>query len=84
MCDYLKPAVLKVLDRNQYGVVPKYSTTQVLIHMIHNWAKGTDGNGANARVIMFVYRKAFDLIDHRILVTKLSYQISEISFELWM
>ena len=39
--------------------------------MVHNWAKGTDGNGATARVILFDYRKAFDLIDHSILVNKL-------------
>ena len=39
--------------------------------MIHNWAKGTDGNRATARVIMFDYRKAFDLIEQRFLVTKL-------------
>ena len=39
--------------------------------MVHNWAKGTDGNGATARVILFDYRKAFDLIDHSILVGKL-------------
>ena len=39
--------------------------------MVHNWAKETDGNGATARVILFDYRKAFDLIDHPILVGKL-------------
>ena len=71
MADYVKPAVLKVLDPNQYGAVPKSSTTQALIDMVHNWAKETDGNGATARVILFDYRKAFDLIDHSILVDKL-------------
>lgn len=39
--------------------------------MVRNWAMGTDGNGATARVILFNYRKAFDLIDHSILVGKL-------------
>ena len=71
VADYVKPAVLKVLDPNQYGAIPKSSTTQALIDMVHNWAKGTDGNGATARVILFDYRKAFDLIDHSILVGKL-------------
>ena len=71
MADYVKPAVLKVLDPNQYGAIPKSSTTQALIDMVHNWAKGTDGNGTTARVILFYYRKAFDLIDHSILVGKL-------------
>ena len=69
--DYVKPAVLDVLDPSQYGAVPNSSTTQALIHMLHNWSKETDGNGATVRAILFDYKKAFDLIDHRILVEKL-------------
>ena len=38
--------------------------------MVHNYAKGTDENGVTARVILFDYRNAFDLIDHSILVDK--------------
>ena len=69
--DYVKPAVLQVLDPNQYGAVPKSSTTQALIHMVHHWSKETDGNGATVRVTLFDYPKAFDLIVHKILVSKL-------------
>ena len=32
----------------------------------------TDGNGAFVRVVLFVFKKAFDLIEHGILVRKLS------------
>ena len=46
-------------------------TAQALIHMLHNWSKETDGNGVTVRAILFDYKKAFDLIDHRILVEKL-------------
>ena len=69
--DYFKPAVLKVLDPNQYGAVPHLSTTQALIHMVHSWAPVTDGNNATIRTVLCDYRKAFDLIDHSILVDKL-------------
>ena len=34
--------------------------------------RSTDGNGAIARVVLFDFKKAFDLIEHGILVTKLS------------
>ena len=44
--DHITPAVLKVLDPNQYGAVPHSSTTQALIHMVHSWAQATDGNSA--------------------------------------
>ena len=44
--DYVKSAVLDVLDPSQYGAIPKSATTQALIHMLDSWSKGTDANGA--------------------------------------
>ena len=41
--------------------------SNVNISMLHTWTKDTDGNGSITRVILFDFRKAFDLIDHRIL-----------------
>ena len=69
--DFIKPSVIKSIDSNQFGVVPKSSTSIALINMIHTWAKETDGNGAMVRVLLFDYRKAFDMIDHSTLVRKL-------------
>ena len=70
--DYLKSTVvLNVLDPSQYGAVPKSSTTQALIQMLHHWTERCDGNGATFRVTLYDYKKAFDPIDHRILVNKL-------------
>ena len=40
--------------------------------MLHHWFLETDGNGSTIRTILFDYRKAFDLIDHGILIDKLS------------
>lgn len=40
--------------------------------MVHSWAEATDGTGSAVRVSLFDYRKAFDLIDHHILATKVS------------
>ena len=69
---YVKPAVLSKIDPQQFGTVPKSSTTHALISMIHSWAKSTDGNGSTTRVVLFDFRKAFDLIDHHVLARKLS------------
>ena len=69
--DYVKPAIMIVLDPNQFGAVPKSSTTIALISMIHDWTISADGNGSTVRSILFDYRKAFDLIDHSILCNKL-------------
>ena len=39
--------------------------------MVHRWTEATDGSGAAVRVVLFDYRKAFDLIDHQTLVRKI-------------
>ena len=69
--DYVKPAVMSIIDDSQYGAIPNSSTTMALISMLHNWSINTDGNGATIRTIVFDYRKAFDFIDHEILIRKL-------------
>ena len=44
--------------------------------MLHKWNCDTDGNSATARIVLFDFKKAFDLIDHHILIQKLvSYEI---------
>ena len=40
--------------------------------MIHSWAKSADGNESTMRVVLFDFRKAFDLIGHHVLALKLS------------
>ena len=69
--DYVKPAIIDIIDASQYGAIPNSSTTMALISMLHHWFINTDGNGATIRTILFDYRKAFDFIDHTILVKKL-------------
>ena len=65
--EHVKPAVLSSLYPSQFGAIPKSSTTFALLR----WSKGTDGNGSTIRTLLFDYKKAFDLIDHSILVRKL-------------
>ena len=57
---------------SQLGAISRSNTTHALISMIHSWSKSTDGNGATTRVVLFDFRKAFDLVNHRILVEKIS------------
>ncbi len=69
---YIGPAILKAIDPNQFGAIPKSSTEQALISMLHYLSKETDGTFAAVRIVLFDYRKAFDLIDHHLLVQKLN------------
>ncbi|KXJ12410.1 Polycystic kidney disease protein 1-like 3 [Exaiptasia diaphana] len=57
------------IDKNQYGSIPNSNTTLALISMLHSWYKDTDG--ATVGVVLFDIKKAFDLIDHSILMAKL-------------
>jgi hypothetical protein len=68
----VKPAVVRKIDRNQFGTIRKSSTTHALISVIHKWKKQTDGSGSMVRLVLFYLKKAFDLIDHGILVDKLT------------
>jgi hypothetical protein len=39
---YVKPAVLKRIDSNQYGAIPNSSTTIALLSMLQSWNKATE------------------------------------------
>ena len=68
---FTKPAVLKRIDRNQYGMIPNSSTFHALVSMTLSWSELTDGNGGSTRVILFDFRKAVDLVNHYLLLEKL-------------
>ena len=68
----LKPVVLSAIDPGQFGFIPGSCTTFALISMFgHHWLRTTDGTGSTVRTALLDFRKAFDLIDHHILVAKL-------------
>lgn len=64
------------MDPLQFGFIPASCTTLALISMSNNWLAETDGTGSTVRVALLDYRKAFDLVDHNLLIAKLpSYEI---------
>ena len=66
----LKPVVLSHIDPGQFGFIPSSSTTFALISMFHHWLRATNGTGMTLRTALLDFRKAFDLVDHDILVGK--------------
>ena len=68
---YVKPAVLAKVDPKQFGTVPGSNTSEALVSIIHTWNSATYSSGATVRVLLFEFKKAFGLINHRILVGKL-------------
>ena len=52
--------------------------------MLNNWTQATDGSGAAVRVVLFDYRKAFDFIDHNLLVRKVFNLVIPRGMALWV
>ena len=57
------------IDPNQYGVLKGLSTTHALVDLLHN-VHEFGHNGNDARICFIDYTKAFNLIDHNILLSK--------------
>ena len=55
---YVGPVVLEIVDSKQFGTIPKSSTTQALISMIHKWSMATDSTGGAVRIVLLDYRKS--------------------------
>ena len=65
---YVKPQ----LHNKQYGGMAGTCTTDALVEMLHKWYESTDVTGNFARVLFLYYTKAFDLINHDILLNKMT------------
>ena len=56
---------------SQFGAIKGSSTTLALIKLIHQVLQGLEGKQTYARILLVDFSKAFDHIDHRILLEKL-------------
>ena len=61
--------IFNKLDSNQYGGLKGSSTTHALVDMVHTWLLAAEERKAS-HVVLLDYRKAFDHVDHTVLVTK--------------
>ena len=67
----LDEAIKGEIDVKQFGGISGSSTTYVLVEMVHLWYKATDQLNYHVRVVMLDYTKAFDLINHHLLLEQL-------------
>jgi retron-type reverse transcriptase len=63
-------SIVSLLSRYQSGFRPKHSTLSALIQMCDEWLQNMDNGNLNCVVFLDV-RKAFDSINHEILLQKM-------------
>ena len=59
------------IDERQFGGLAGTGTTDALVEMVHTWCEATDKPDTFVRVLLVDYSKAFDHINHEILIAKL-------------
>ena len=59
------------IDPNQFGSLKRSSTTFCLLDLVHNWLSEMDNPGCYIRACFQDFSKAFDRIDHNIVIKKL-------------
>jgi len=68
--DWLMPSLDPILDQNQFGCRPGRSTTHALVAVLHKRMKIFDNRGS-VRAVFIDSRKAFDIVNHNTLLSKL-------------
>ena len=68
---YLWPSLNDDMMNDQFGFRPTGSTTCALIYMLHKIYSMFENGNEYVRCILIDYCKAFDVIDHAILLTEL-------------
>ena len=69
--DWLLEYIKGKIDRRQFGSLKDSSTTHALLSFVHHLLYETDTSKTAVRVFLLDFSKAFDLIDHNILLYKL-------------
>ena len=68
---WLSAIIMPHIDPFQFGGVKKSSTTHALVHLVHQWLLATETPKTVVRSCMIDFSKAFDRIDHNVLICKL-------------
>ena len=63
-------------NNNQFGFLPGKSTKDALLQVIEDWTKAIDNN-ESIMAVFFDFSKAFDLVDHALLLSKLKAHLPE-------
>ena len=69
--NWVDDVITPQIDERQFGGLAGTGTTDALVEMFHSWCEATDTPESFVRVLLVDYSKAFDHINHELLITKL-------------
>ena len=72
VADWLMELIGEKIDKRQFGSLKNSSTTHALLSLLHHLLNETDVPKNAVRIFLLDFSKAFDHIDHNILLSKLS------------
>ena len=61
------------LSERQFGGIPRSSSVLALLEMLHTWFVALEKSKSVIRIVFLDFSKAFDLIDHNILLNDFKY-----------
>ena len=68
---WLCPIIMPHIDPRQFGCIKKSSSTAALIHLLHTWLAATETPKTFIRSCHVDFSRAFNTINHNILLSKL-------------
>ena len=71
VAEWIMSQIRHLVERKQFGSLAGLSTTHALLSFVHHLYKSTDQTNQCVRVLLLDFSKAFDRIDHYILINKM-------------
>ena len=66
--EWILENVKKEISVSQFGGLAGSSAVLALVYLVHNWYKNMDSTGKVVKVSLLDFRKAYELINHTILL----------------
>ncbi|KAI0218023.1 hypothetical protein LSAT2_030238 [Lamellibrachia satsuma] len=70
MCTWIMDITMDQIDPQQYGSIKGTSTVHALVELVHKWKYAVKTPGTIVQILFVDFNKAFDRVDHHILMTK--------------